>query len=148
MKGRYGIAAVAVTVVFMCALTRPAQAQRGEESIPRVTEFVIEGYPALARQARVEGDVTALVRISDDGTVSSISEVAGPTLLRSAADTLKKWRFDVGRASPREVRITLRFILSGPEDARNLTMVKGKLPNVFEIITNPTSEKPGPDLRR
>jgi hypothetical protein len=81
--------------------------------------------------------------------VSSVSEVTGPTFLRGVADTLKEWHFDARSTTSREVRITLRFILSGREDVRNLTMrVKGKLPNIFEITTNPTSEKPGPDVRR
>ena len=151
VKMRTGCVVKAVTagVIFMCAVTGSAQMQPDAESIPRVQEFVIGGYPPLARHAKVEGDVTALVRISEDGSVSSVSEVTGPTFLRGVADTLKEWHFDARSTTSREVRITLRFILSGREDVRNLTMrVKGKLPNIFEITTNPTSEKPGPDVRR
>jgi len=149
MRTSRTVAAVTVALVVAFATAMTAQTQSGENLTPRVSEFIVEGYPPLARQARVQGDVTALVRISEDGTVSSISQVAGPALLRGAADTLKNWRFDIRDTTSREVHFTMRFILSGPEDVRNLTMrVKGRLPNLVEITTNPTSEKPGPDVRR
>jgi outer membrane biosynthesis protein TonB len=149
MRTSRTVAAVVVALVVAFAATITAQAQSRENLTPRVSEFIVEGYPPLARQARVQGDVTALVRIGEDGTVSSISQVAGPAMLRSAADNLKNWRFDVQGTTSREVHFTMRFILSGSEDVRNLTMrVKGRLPNLVEITANPTSEKPGPDVRR
>lgn len=144
-KGRLAVVIV-VTVVFG-ASGRIARAQLPAKPCANISEFVIEGYPLLARQARIEGDVNALVELRKDGTVASISEVTGPDLLRGSADSIKSWRFDVCEDSPGSVRITLRFNLSGPEDVRNVVArVKGKLPYFFEITTNPTAEKPGPNV--
>jgi len=149
MRTSRTVAAVTVALVVAFAATTRTQGQSRETLIPRVSEFIVEGYPPLARQARIQGDVTALVRISEDGAVSSISQVTGPALLRGAADNLKNWHFDVQGTTSREVHFTMRFILSGSEDVRNLTLlVRGRLPNLVEITTNPTSEKPGPDVRR
>ena len=146
-SGAVAVATLALAAVFAATIT--AQTQRDQNLTPRLSEFIVQGYPPLARQARVQGDVTALVRINEDGTVSSVSQVAGPAMLRGAADNLKNWHFDVQGTTSRDMRITMRFVLSGSEDVRNLTLtVKGKLPNLVEITTNPTSEKPGPDVRR
>jgi Gram-negative bacterial TonB protein C-terminal len=119
-----------------------------DKSVPKVLELIVGGYPPLARQARIQGAVTAVVEISEDGAVSSIADIEGPSLLRGATASLKMWRFDVSDSSLRRLRITMRFVLSGPEDVRNVLLkTKVTLPYLIEITTNPTSEKPGPNVK-
>ena len=139
----------AFAIIFAAAFWLLGIIARGQQPGPcvNINEFTIDGYPPLARQARVEGDVIASIQLRKDGTVASILSVTGPDLLKGSADAVRSWRFDVGDNSLRRVQITFRFKLSGPEDIRNVVArVKGKLPYLFEITTNPTSEKPGPNV--
>lgn len=100
----------------------------------------------MARQARVQGDVTAVIHVRADGSVSAISDVTGSPLLVQTAEALKEWQFFLPKPADTELKITLRFRLEGPERQENVVMkVSATLPNFVEIVTNPT-EKPGPDV--
>jgi protein TonB len=51
-------------------------------------------YPALARQAGIQGAVVLNVIIGKDGTVEGITVASGHPLLTSAAvDAVKKWTY-------------------------------------------------------
>jgi protein TonB len=51
-------------------------------------------YPSFARSARVEGTVEMHAVISTAGTITSLSVVSGPNVLRQAAlDAVKTWRY-------------------------------------------------------
>ncbi len=117
----------------------------GHESV-FVRKFKVFGYPPLARQARVQGTVSALVHIGSDGRVASVSNVNGPPLLiHAVVEALKSWEFALPNNKPAELRMTFDFSLRGKE-AREcyVTEVSGSLPSSIQIMTNPT-QKPGPD---
>jgi TonB family protein len=111
----------------------------GENTQVIVKRFRIPGYPPLARQARVEGLVRAVVNIRGDGTVESVSNVAGPALLKDyVADALKQWTFQPQGRQPVSLPIEFRYVLRGPEDERNIIHeISGSLPNQVDIVTNP-----------
>lgn len=42
-------------------------------------------YPAIARIARIQGDVKVIIHVRKDGTVDSVNYLSGPPLLKKAA---------------------------------------------------------------
>jgi protein TonB len=51
-------------------------------------------YPAIAREARVEGTVVLAATISKQGTIENLRVVSGPPMLQQAAlDAVKTWRY-------------------------------------------------------
>jgi protein TonB len=51
-------------------------------------------YPAIAKQARVQGIVVIQATIAKSGAVGNLRAVSGPAMLRQAAlDSVKNWRF-------------------------------------------------------
>ena len=51
-------------------------------------------YPALARQARIQGKVLLEAVISKEGTIEELKVVSGhPLLIQSALDAVKQWRY-------------------------------------------------------
>ena len=93
----------------------------------RVSQGVTEGlllhkvtptYPALARQARIQGQVVLQAVISKDGTIQNLRLVSGhPMLAPAAIDAVKQWRYKpyILNGEPVEVdtQITVNFTLAG-----------------------------------
>jgi len=70
------------------------------ESVPpgEVDEFVIRKfqpvYPALARDARIQGTVTLLAVIEKDGSIASLDVLSGnPFLVEAALGAVKGWKY-------------------------------------------------------
>jgi len=75
-------------------------------------------YPALARQARISGQVVLHAIIGKDGNVSQLEVVSGhPLLVQAALDAVKQWRYQptLLNGEPVEVdtTITATFALGG-----------------------------------
>src|SRR5665213_1043629 len=75
-------------------------------------------YPALARQARIQGNVVLHAIIDKDGRVGQLEVVSGhPLLVQSALDAVKQWRYQPTQLNgdPVEVdtTITVSFVLGG-----------------------------------
>jgi periplasmic protein TonB len=75
-------------------------------------------YPALARQARIQGSVVLQAVIAKDGTIQGLRVVSGhPMLTTSAVDAVKQWRYKPyflnGEPVEVETQITVNFTLSG-----------------------------------
>jgi len=73
-------------------------------------------YPALARNAHVEGQVVLKAVIAKDGSIRDLKVLKGPAMLtRSAMTAVKQWRYKpyLLNAQPVEVetQITLDFRL-------------------------------------
>ena len=52
-------------------------------------------YPAVAKQLRVQGEVSVNVYISEDGSVEKIETISGnPVLVKSVERSLKEWKFN------------------------------------------------------
>lgn len=74
-------------------------------------------YPALARQARVSGDVVVDTTLDENGNVTNMKIVSGPPLLYEAAlNALKQWRYKPTYLNDQpvsvELIVTINFQLS------------------------------------
>jgi periplasmic protein TonB len=75
-------------------------------------------YPALARSARIQGQVLLRAVISRDGTIENLQVLAGhPMLVRAAIDAVRQWRYRPyilnGEPIEVETQVTVNFVLSG-----------------------------------
>jgi len=75
-------------------------------------------YPALARQARIQGAVELRAIISKTGTIENLTVVNGhPMLVRSAIEAVRQWRYRPymlnGEPVEVETDVTVNFLLSG-----------------------------------
>jgi protein TonB len=75
-------------------------------------------YPRFARDARVDGTIVLHATISKAGTISNVSVISGPQMLRQAAlDAVKTWRYKpyLLNNEPVEVETTVNviFVLNG-----------------------------------
>jgi len=75
-------------------------------------------YPALARQARIQGSVQLRAIISKAGTIENLAVVSGhPMLVKSAIDAVRQWRYRPyllnGDPVEVETEVTVNFLLSG-----------------------------------
>ena len=75
-------------------------------------------YPALARQARIQGNVVLHAIIDKDGRVAQLEVISGhPLLVQSALDAVKQWRYKptLLNGDPVEVdtTITVTFTMGG-----------------------------------
>lgn len=75
-------------------------------------------YPALARQARIQGNVVLHAIIDKDGRVAQLEVVSGhPLLVQAALDAVKQWRYKptLLNGDPVEVdtTITVTFTMGG-----------------------------------
>jgi protein TonB len=92
----------------------------------RVSQGVSEGllvkkvmpeYPAMAKQARIQGAVVLQAEISKDGQITNVQVLQGPPMLAAAAvDAVKQWRYRPynlnGQPVPIETTITVNFRLN------------------------------------
>jgi len=75
-------------------------------------------YPALARQARVQGIVVLRAMISHEGKIENLQVVSGhPLLVQSAIDAVLQWRYRPYYLNNEpvevETQVTVNFTLSG-----------------------------------
>lgn len=74
-------------------------------------------YPALAKNQHIEGAVRVDALVDENGRVSSMKVVSGPTLLQQAAmDAIRQWKYQAatldGKAVPMHLTVTLQFKLN------------------------------------
>src|SRR5579863_1272443 len=79
---------------------------------------VVPQYPALAKQARIQGAVVLQALIGKDGTVTNLRVISGhPMLTNAALDAVKEWRYKPyylnGEPVEVETTINVNFTLSG-----------------------------------
>ena len=73
----------------MAAITSPAQT-----SDISVQRYEVPKYPAIARTARVEGEIVLQLKLAPNGDVVDAKVLSGPPMLHQASlDAVKKWRF-------------------------------------------------------
>jgi protein TonB len=74
-------------------------------------------YPAIARQARVQGSVQVQIDISETGAVTGVTLLSGHPLLRDAAlQAARQWLFIPTELNGQRVRaigvLTFNFMLN------------------------------------
>lgn len=75
-------------------------------------------YPAIAKTARIQGQVVLQATISKAGTIENLHAVSGPPMLyQSAIDAVRQWRYKPyilnGEAVEVETTIQVNFTLNG-----------------------------------
>jgi TonB family protein len=88
-------------------------------------------YPALARAARISGDVVIKVAIDEQGKVTSASVVSGHALLNDAAESAaREWEFTPFKVDEKTVKVTgvLTFKFDPDADPSNYKVYERKLP--------------------
>jgi periplasmic protein TonB len=83
-----------------------------------LTKKVQPEYPALARQARIQGSVVLRALISKTGQIENLQVVSGhPMLTSSAIQAVKQWQYKPyilnGQPVEVETNITVNFTLAG-----------------------------------
>ena len=75
-------------------------------------------YPAIAKTARIQGQVVLQATISKAGTIENLRAVSGPPMLyQSAIEAVRQWRYKPyilnGEAVEVETTIQVNFTLNG-----------------------------------
>src|SRR5689334_15069062 len=78
-----------------------------------VLKYVAPVYPAIAKTARITGDVVLSFNVQSDGTVADVNYVSGPKMLvQTSLDAIKQWKFQClscGYGKPFHHRFTFSF---------------------------------------
>lgn len=81
------------------------------EKRPEATSQVAPAYPAELRKARVEGSVTLVFVLSEEGHVQDprVEHSSRPEFEKPALDAIRKWRFSPGMKDGKAVRTYIRL---------------------------------------
>jgi TonB family protein len=126
-------------------VTAAALGQRAPE--PRLRSAGLPQYPALARQAQIQGEVKVEFVLSSDGEPISVVAVSGHPLLKPAAEqNVKTWRFELPKDLYRtewKYDTIFNFKISDdkqPYEDPKLTVTLDSY-HYVEVTTNPPSTK-------
>jgi protein TonB len=100
--------------VVRSAVTGPVPVSTGVEAALLLRKTV-PVYPAICREARIQGTVTLQATISKGGTIENLRVVSGPPMLQQAAmDAVKTWVYRpyLLDGQPVEVETTVNVIFS------------------------------------
>ena len=102
-----------------------------------VTHLESIGYPAVARDARIQGTVEITAEIAPDGRVISAYANSGhPALKPAAEENVKRWKFAPAR-NKRELSIVFEFALEEPNmPFGSETKNYFDLPSKVRVVTN------------
>src|ERR1039457_4663000 len=104
------------------AVPKVATPQRVRVSTGVATGLLIKKvtptYPALAKQARIQGHVLLQAEISKEGTIQNLQLISGhPMLAPAAIEAVKQWRYKPyllnGEPVAVETQVVVNFSLSG-----------------------------------
>lgn len=144
----------AVILAVLLVLSLGTAGQKIPE--PRLISAGLPQYPALARLARVQGEVTVEFVLNTSGEPISVTAISGNPLLRGAAEqNVRTWRFQLPKDVVRtewKYATTFNFKISNddqPYENPKLTVTLNSFRYV-EVITNSPSIKyardcPSPD---
>lgn len=109
------------------------------QMLSQVTHFVSPTYPVLARQARIEGIVTAEVRLTPAGTVDSVeSSGRNPMLKEEVIHNVKQWRFVPGKTQMLSISYEFKLVKPdlrySPEPQVSLDMATGSEPTAIKVL--------------
>jgi TonB family protein len=110
----------------------PVWAQSGGPSSPeQAAEYRLEAvatpnavYPPQARVQKIQGEITALLLVSDAGDVRNVRVFKGdPLLVKSVEDAIKKWMFKPVMKGDKAIAVIttakFRFVLSDDNQETN-----------------------------
>lgn len=130
-------------VLFFLLMAGVAWSQSSSE--PRLIASQPPTYPAIARTARIQGDVRVNFVLGASGKAISVSVVSGPPLLWHAAEeNVRSWRFELPNGVPteRSYTTTFHFKISTFEGAyQPKVTVKVNSFRDIEVVANTPSGK-------
>ena len=98
MKLRTKYLVAAATFILAVAHVASADSEKRltpSESLAAAVAKPQPEYSAIAKQLKLEGQVSLNAFVTEDGTVDHVETVSGnPILVRSAEDALKRWKFN------------------------------------------------------
>jgi TonB family protein len=143
-----------VQTVFLLTVAISAMGQNLPE--PRLISAGLPRYPAIARLARVQGEVKVEFVLNASGEPISVTALSGDPMLKAAAEeNVKTWRFQLPKdlfRTESKYTTTFNFKISNedqPYENPKLTIVVDSYRYV-EVVTTPPSNKyahdcPSPD---
>lgn len=107
---------IAVVAPLRPSAGKPLQVSHWAEG--NLLHRVQPNYPALAREARIQGTVELRAIISKSGAIENLVVVRGhPMLVKSAIEAVRQWRYRPyllnGEPIEVETEVTVNFVLSG-----------------------------------
>jgi hypothetical protein len=83
------------TLLFLVALlvVGSATAQEPTETLPKVVQHGEPTYPPLARQARIQGDVSLKITTDGESVLNAVAETGHQLLRRAAEENVRTWKF-------------------------------------------------------
>jgi TonB family protein len=108
------LGAVLVVIAFTLSAWHLASARDNESESPAsVVQAVPSKYPAVARAAKVSGEVIVEATVDSDGAVTSISIVSGHKLLNNAAEkAASNWKFSPLKHGVKDRQVRLSFLFT------------------------------------
>ena len=100
------------TTVLLLLASSTWNSLLGEDKAPKPSVIVMSSYPRLALIGRLTGDVKLVVETSKGAPKTVQVESGASVLAETAANTVRKWRFDPAM-SDTVFRITFRFEIVG-----------------------------------
>ncbi len=94
------VAAALAAGLFTYTNRAQAEGHAGRRAVDKVPAV----YPELAKRNRIRGVVKVEVVVRENGTVKSTKVLGGsPLLINSAADAVRKWKFEPASQETTEV---------------------------------------------
>jgi TonB family protein len=137
LRWQCGLASV---LFFLSAMA--LYAQTSDISVQR---YEVPGYPAIAKTARIEGDVLLQLKLAPNGDVVDAKVISGSRWLQQASlDAVKKWKYyckSCKYGEPFEHQITFAFRSDTKLDYRDVS-VEFKLPSKITVTVGPPLIQP------
>jgi hypothetical protein len=108
-----------------------ALAQESTEALPKVVQHSEPIYPPLARQARIQGEVSVKVTTDGESVREAVAQTGHPLLRMAAEDNAKSWKF--ASHTPSTFDVTFRYKLM--ENSIEVEFLKS--PTIVEILASP-----------
>ena len=124
----------ACTVVMLSVLLMVVPgglAQESTETLPKVVEHSEPIYPPLARQTRIQGEVSVKVTTDGESVCEAVAQTGHPLLRKAAEDNVKTWKF-LSHA-PSTFNVTFRYKLM----ESNVEVEFLQSPTIVEILAPP-----------
>lgn len=104
-----------------------------QNNSPKVIKYVAPKYPAAALAVRASGMVTVVVKINEDGKVTSATAESGHPLLRKACENAaKEWIFSRDSSiAERKLKVTFLLRIG---DKNKKDKVKFRKPYTLELV--------------
>jgi TonB family protein len=134
---------LALAVSTLLAQTQEIPASKAQKVT--VLKYAIPKYPAIAKTARITGEVTVKFNVEKDGTVSNARVIGGPPMLAQASlDAIKSWKFQClscGFGKPFEHQVVFGFRIGDKLVGSDYT-VESQFPDRLTLTIAPILVQP------